>query len=109
MPRQDMEWIFEYTNETPDRVKLLGTMQPTSKFGEVFQYSNLMAPRPASSAVEGGSGKEWGRRTTRRCRRRSSTRSDDDDHVRLREGLKGNVALPHGEDIDGKPMRASMG
>jgi hypothetical protein len=24
-------------------MKLLGTMQPTSRFGEVFQYSNLMA------------------------------------------------------------------
>jgi CubicO group peptidase (beta-lactamase class C family) len=24
-------------------LKLLGTMQPTSRFGEVFQYSNLMA------------------------------------------------------------------
>ena len=44
MPRQDLEWIFEYRNETPESaLKLLGTMQPTSKFGEVFQYSNLMA------------------------------------------------------------------
>ena len=44
MPRQDMEWLFEYRNETPESaLKLLGTMQPTSKFGEVFLYSNLMA------------------------------------------------------------------
>ena len=42
-------------------MKLLGTMQPTSRFGEVFQYSNLMA---AAAGFIGGSkavpGKEWG-------------------------------------------------
>ncbi len=44
MPRQDMEWLFEWERSTPASVmKLLGTMQPTSRFGEVFQYSNLMA------------------------------------------------------------------
>jgi len=44
MPRQDLEWIFEYGNMTPESsLALLGTMQPTSKFGELFQYSNLMA------------------------------------------------------------------
>ena len=44
LPRQDLEWIFEFKNATPDStLALLGTMQPTSKFGEVFQYSNLMA------------------------------------------------------------------
>src|SRR5258708_5293769 len=44
LPRQDLEWIFEFKNSTPEStLDLLGTMQPTSKFGEVFQYSNLMA------------------------------------------------------------------
>src|SRR6185436_10825581 len=44
MPRQDMEWIFEYRQATPaGAMKLLGGMQPTSGFGELFQYSNLMA------------------------------------------------------------------
>ena len=44
MPRQDLEWIFDYGKMTPEStVALLGTMQPTSKFGELFQYSNLMA------------------------------------------------------------------
>ena len=38
MPRQDLEWLLEYRNETPlTALKLLGTMQPTSRFGEVFQ------------------------------------------------------------------------
>src|SRR5215471_7713778 len=43
LPRQDLEWIFEFKHATPESsLALLGTMQPTSKFGEVFQYSNLM-------------------------------------------------------------------
>lgn len=44
MPRQDLEWFFEFGKMTPESsLALLGTMQPTSKFGELFQYSNLMA------------------------------------------------------------------
>jgi CubicO group peptidase (beta-lactamase class C family) len=44
LPRQDLEWIFEFKNATAkSELELLGTMKPTSKFGEVFQYSNLLA------------------------------------------------------------------
>jgi CubicO group peptidase (beta-lactamase class C family) len=52
MPRQDLEWIFEYGNMTPENsLTLLGTMQPTSKFGELFQYSNLMAAAAGYTAA----------------------------------------------------------
>ena len=44
MPRQDLEWPLNFRDLTPDKViTLLGTMQPTSGFGELFQYSNPMA------------------------------------------------------------------
>lgn len=44
LPRQDMEWILEFGSYTPESsMELLGTMQPTSGFGEMFQYSNVMA------------------------------------------------------------------
>ncbi len=44
MPRQDMEWLLEFKDMTPESaMTLLGTMQPTSPFGELFQYSNPMA------------------------------------------------------------------
>ena len=44
LPRQDMEWILEFGAYTPESVmELLGTMQPTSEFGEMFQYSNVLA------------------------------------------------------------------
>jgi CubicO group peptidase (beta-lactamase class C family) len=44
MPRQDIEWLLDYGSMTPQKVmELLATMQPTSGFGELFQYSNTMA------------------------------------------------------------------
>ncbi len=43
MPRQDLEFIFEYGKVTPeDRLASMKTMKPTTGFGETFQYSNLM-------------------------------------------------------------------
>ena len=44
VPRQDFEWLFEGEKQTPESVMAtLGTMRPTSGFGELFQYSNPMA------------------------------------------------------------------
>ncbi len=44
LPRQDMEWLFQYQGMTPQgAMATLSTVQPTSKFGEMFQYSNLLA------------------------------------------------------------------
>ena len=44
LPRQDFEWLMEFKRATPDSaLAVLGTVQPTSKFGEMFQYSNGLA------------------------------------------------------------------
>ena len=44
LPRQDFEWLLEFKNATPESaLAVLGTIQPTSKFGEMFQYSNGLA------------------------------------------------------------------
>ncbi|MEO5624531.1 MAG: serine hydrolase domain-containing protein [Dokdonella sp.] len=44
LPRQDYEWLFEGEKQTPETVmSTLATMQPTSGFGELFQYSNPLA------------------------------------------------------------------
>ena len=44
LPRQDFEWLFQFKGVTPEgALATLGTMQPTSKFGEMFQYSNPLA------------------------------------------------------------------
>jgi CubicO group peptidase (beta-lactamase class C family) len=43
MPRRDMEFIFDYAHVTPEqRIASMKTMSPTTRFGETFQYSNLM-------------------------------------------------------------------
>lgn len=44
LPRQDLEWIFQFDGVTPaGALSTLGAMQPTSGFGELFQYSNPLA------------------------------------------------------------------
>ena len=44
LPRQDLEWLFQFQGVTSaDAMATLATMQPTTKFGEMFQYSNPMA------------------------------------------------------------------
>jgi CubicO group peptidase (beta-lactamase class C family) len=44
LPRRDYEWLLEFKSATPKaEMDFLGTIQPTSKFGEMFQYSNLLA------------------------------------------------------------------
>ena len=45
LPRKDMEWLFNTNPQTPasDTFVQLAATEPTSNFGEVFQYNNLMA------------------------------------------------------------------
>ncbi|MFT3790057.1 MAG: serine hydrolase domain-containing protein [Rudaea sp.] len=45
LPRKDMELIFNADAKTPasETFKMLAGTEPTSGFGEVFQYNNLMA------------------------------------------------------------------
>lgn len=111
MPRQDMEWIFNFKNSTPEKVfTMLGTMQPTSKFGEVFQYSNLMA---SAAGFIGAHivypDMELGDAYDKAMREMifsplgmTSTTFD------FASALAGNHASPHGDDVDGKPTVASM-
>lgn len=43
LPRQDMEFFFNYARATPEsRLAELRTMTPTTGFGETFQYSNAL-------------------------------------------------------------------
>ncbi|MFZ1139385.1 MAG: serine hydrolase domain-containing protein [Candidatus Sulfotelmatobacter sp.] len=111
VPRQDLEWLFEFKNATPEtELALLGTMQPTSKFGEVFQYSNLMA---AAAGYIGAHlvypnlelGAAYDKAMQQKIFDPLGMRSTTFDYARA---LAGNHASPHGDDIDGKPTVASM-
>jgi CubicO group peptidase (beta-lactamase class C family) len=111
LPRQDLEWIFNFKNATPQTTfALLGTMQPTSKFGEVFQYSNLMA---SAAGYIGASlvypNRELGAAYDDAMQQRifvplgmKSTTFD------MTSALQGNHASPHGDNVDGKPSLAKM-
>ena len=111
VPRQDMEWLFEFKNATPEtELALLGTMQPTSKFGEVFQYSNLMA---AAAGYIGAHlvypnlelGVAYDKAMQQKIFDPLGMKSTTFDYARV---LAGNHATPHADDIDGKPSVASM-
>jgi CubicO group peptidase (beta-lactamase class C family) len=44
LPRQDFEWLFTFSRSSPqDQLAVLATMQPTTDFGALFQYSNPLA------------------------------------------------------------------
>ena len=111
VPRQDLEWIFEYKNATPaSSLALLGTMQPTSRFGEVFQYSNLMA---AAAGYIGGHiydpARELGAAYDEAMQQQIFTplgmTSTTFDMARAQHG---NFASPHGDDVDGRTSLAGM-
>ncbi len=111
LPRQDLEWIFEFRNATPESsLKLLGTMQPTSKFGEVFQYSNLMA---AAAGYIGAHlvypkmelGAAYDRAMQEKIFNPLGMKSTTFD---MKRALGGDHASPHGDDVDGKPAVANM-
>ena len=111
LPRQDLEWIFEFKNSTPESsLASLGTMQPTSKFGEVFKYSNLMA---AAAGYIGAHlvypNKELGAAYDEAMQQKIfnplGMKSTTLDFARA---LAGNHASPHGDDVDGKPAVAKM-
>jgi len=111
LPRQDLEWLFEYKNATPaSELALLGTMQPTSKFGEVFQYSNLMA---AAAGYIGAHlvypGRELGAAYDAAMQKMVfdplGMKSTTFDYAKA---LAGDHATPHSDDIDGHPKVASM-
>src|SRR5579863_2344777 len=109
MPRQDLEWIFDFAKMTPEStMALLGTMQPTSKFGELFQYSNLMAAAAGYTGahvlypqIELGAAYD------------SAMQSDVFDPLGMKEttfsmqrALSSNHAGSHSPDADGKTAKA---
>ncbi len=111
MPRQDLEWIFDFGKITPENsLTLLGTMQPTSKFGELFQYSNLMA---AAGGYTGAHvlfpqmevGAAYDRAMQSYVFDPLGMKSTTFDFARA---LASNHATAHAPDIDGHPAKALM-
>lgn len=111
MPRQDLEWLFEYGKMTPESsMALLATMQPTSKFGELYQYSNLMAAAAGYTAAhvlypQMELGAAYDRAMQSYVFDPLGMKATTFDYARA---LAGNHATAHSPDVDGKPAKALM-
>lgn len=112
LPRQDYEWIFQFEGVTPEGVmSTLGGMQPTSKFGELFQYSNPLAAaagfvggHAAFPALPLGPAYDEAIRT-RVFQPLGMTATTFDFKKAL---ASSNHATAHAPDVDGKPAYAAI-
>jgi CubicO group peptidase (beta-lactamase class C family) len=112
LPRKDFDWIFNTPRTTPATATFtqLAATEPTSKFGEVFQYNNLMAT--AAGYIGGhivNPNMELGAAYD------SAMQSMIFDPLGMNEttfdmarALAADHASPHADDIDGKPSVASQ-
>ena len=111
MPRQDLEWLFQYQGMTPEAaLAALGNIEPTSKFGELFQYSNSMAA--AAGFVAGHVafprlelGAAYDRAMQTQVFGPLGMKATTFDYARA---LRGNHAGGYSFDIDGKTAKAAV-
>ncbi len=112
LPRKDLEWLFQFKGMTPDSsLATLANVKPTSKFGEMYQYSNLLA---GAGGFVGGHvlypklelGKAYDQAMQQEVFDPLGMRSTTFD---FGKALKGNHASPHGLDIDGNAALDVMG
>jgi len=106
LPRKDFEMVFNTTRNTPpaETFKILAGTEPTSGFGETFQYNNLMA----SAAGYIGAHllhpeMELGRAFDQSMQEVIfDPLGMHDTTLSMEEGQKGNHASPHSNDVHGK-------
>ncbi|HSA24492.1 MAG TPA: serine hydrolase domain-containing protein, partial [Myxococcota bacterium] len=111
LPRQDLEWLLEYGQMTPEgAMATLAKVQPTSGFGEMFQYSNLLAGaggfvggHVAFPELELGAAYDEAMRT--RVFEPLGMRATTFDYARA---LAADHARPHSQDVDGRTALALM-
>jgi CubicO group peptidase (beta-lactamase class C family) len=112
LPRKDFDWIFDTRPDTAASTTFdeLAATQPTSGFGEVFQYNNLMA---AAAGYLGGHlvnpDRELGAAYDAAMQKEIfDPLGMGDTTFAMARALSGDHASPHGDDIDGRPTVASM-
>jgi len=111
LPRQDLEWIFQFKSYTPaSTFTLLSAMQPTSHFGEVFQYSNLMASAAGYIGAHlDAPSRELGAAYDEVMQTQIfNPLGMTDTTFDMERAQHGNFASPHADDVDGHPAVATM-
>ncbi|MCD6497495.1 MAG: beta-lactamase family protein [Deltaproteobacteria bacterium] len=116
MPRQDMEFIFQYDGVTPEeRVAFMKTMKPTTGFGETFQYSNMMVALGGFAAAHAlypkrKLGPAYDRAMSRLVFRPLGMKRTTFDY---RRASRRDHAMPHAMGLDGAyhhiPIHAELG
>jgi CubicO group peptidase (beta-lactamase class C family) len=107
LPRKDYAFILADTMApASDTFRQLAVTQPTSAFGELFQYNNLMA---SAAGYLGGAlaypklelGTAFDKAMKDRIFDPLGMRNTTFDN---KEGMRGNWAKPHGPDVDGRTV-----
>ena len=110
LPRKDLAFILSSPDKPAiDTFRQLAATQPTSKFGEIFQYNNLMA---SAAGYLGGHlaypGMELGAAYDRAMQERVfaplGMRDTGFDYA---EAMRGDWARPYGRDVDGRVVELS--
>ena len=110
LPRKDYAFILADSGApATDTFRQLAQTQPTSAFGELFQYNNLMA---SAAGYLGGAiaypDLELGAAFDKAMENRIfEPLGMDDTTFDFEEGMSGNWARPHGLDIDGRVVEMS--
>ena len=112
LPRKDFDWIFNTRRDTPATVTFdqLAATEPTSRFGEVFQYNNLMA---SAAGYIGGHlvhpdlelGQAYDKAMQEKVFDPLQMRDTTFDYARA---IAGDHASPHAYDVDAKPSLVAM-
>ncbi|MBS0362804.1 MAG: beta-lactamase family protein, partial [Proteobacteria bacterium] len=106
VPRKDFEWLFTTTAKTPTATTFtqLAATEPTSKFGEVFQYNNLMATAAGYIGAhlvypDRDLGVAYDQAMQAKI---FDPLGMKDTTFSMPQALAADHASPHGEDMDGK-------
>jgi CubicO group peptidase (beta-lactamase class C family) len=111
LPRKDLEYQFDFGRITPHmEIVALAQMQPTTKFGEAYQYSNQLA---AAAGFIAGHVATPGRKLGESYVEAVQARIFNPLGMKLStfdiaRALRGNNAAPHGLDIDAKIAKVDM-
>jgi CubicO group peptidase (beta-lactamase class C family) len=112
LPRKDFSFILSEPNApATDTFQGLAATQPTSSFGELFQYNNLMA---SAAGYLGGAlayprmelGAAFDRAMETRIFGPLGMRNTT---FSFSEGMRGNWARPHGLDVNGRVVETGNG
>lgn len=111
LPRKDFEWLFEFAKATPlTEMKYLAGVQPTTRFGETFQYSNLLASAAGFTAAHVlAPEQELGQAYDAAMKARVfGPLGMTTTTFAFEEALRSNHASPHSWDVDATTRVAPM-